>query len=238
MASIRALLSSSSLRRCMFSRSCRASLKDCKKVSKIPKNSSGCILPSSSPKCFSDLVNCTGTKFICFKKWCLQIFWQLSRADPLSTTTCFSRYVCLDTNGMHLVTRNESTKQSNSAFSVLKARWKYYQYTICVMLFWYDRVIAQNFLQDTKFQLIFLIWCVSGTVKYSTVFTQFKSELRQVCNRFCYVCNSCTLRWGIAGIAMLPIESNNWLKQKSSCGIHNLWEHCPFHNSYFKKCLV
>ncbi|KAF3844609.1 hypothetical protein F7725_007772, partial [Dissostichus mawsoni] len=56
MASIRALLSSSSLRRCMFSRSCRASLNDCKKVSKIPKNSSGCILPSSSPKLCSYLV--------------------------------------------------------------------------------------------------------------------------------------------------------------------------------------
>ncbi|TNN52046.1 hypothetical protein EYF80_037761 [Liparis tanakae] len=55
MASMRLLLSSSSLRRCMFSRSCRASLNDCRKVSKIPKNSSGCILPSSSPKCFRDL---------------------------------------------------------------------------------------------------------------------------------------------------------------------------------------
>lgn len=60
MASIRALLSSSSLRRCIFSRSCRASPNDCKKVSKIPKNSSGCILPSSSPKYFRDLANCKG----------------------------------------------------------------------------------------------------------------------------------------------------------------------------------
>ena len=59
MASIRVLLSSSSLRRCMFSRSCRASLNDWRKVSKIPKNWSGCIFPSSSPKCFRDLVNCT-----------------------------------------------------------------------------------------------------------------------------------------------------------------------------------
>lgn len=66
MASIRALLSSSSLRRCMFSRSCRASLNDCKKVSKIPKNSSGCILPSSSPKCFRELVNCTQITNIIF----------------------------------------------------------------------------------------------------------------------------------------------------------------------------
>lgn len=64
MASIRVLLSSSSLRRCMFSRSCRASLNDCKKVSKIPKNSSGCILPSSSPKCFRDLANCKETRTI------------------------------------------------------------------------------------------------------------------------------------------------------------------------------
>lgn len=57
MASMRARFSSSSLRRCMFSRSCRASLNDCRKVSKIPKNSSGCLCTCSSPKCFRDLAN-------------------------------------------------------------------------------------------------------------------------------------------------------------------------------------
>lgn len=60
-ASILALRSSSSLRFRMFSFSCWASVKDCRNWSKMPKNSSGCILLASSPKCFTALRNC-GTK--------------------------------------------------------------------------------------------------------------------------------------------------------------------------------
>lgn len=60
MASMRALRSSSSFFFLIFSRSCLASANDCKKVSKMPKNSSGCILPSLSPKCFSALAYCQG----------------------------------------------------------------------------------------------------------------------------------------------------------------------------------
>lgn len=57
-ASMRALRSSSSFLFLIFSRSCLASVNDCRKVSKMPKNSSGCILPSLSPKCFSALAYC------------------------------------------------------------------------------------------------------------------------------------------------------------------------------------
>lgn len=56
-ASILALRSSSSLRFRMFSFSCWASANDCRNWSKMPKNSSGCILPASSPKCFTALRN-------------------------------------------------------------------------------------------------------------------------------------------------------------------------------------
>lgn len=58
MDSIRALRSSSSFLLLMASRSCWASKKACKNVSKMPKNSSGCILLSCSPKCVSALANC------------------------------------------------------------------------------------------------------------------------------------------------------------------------------------
>lgn len=55
--SMRALRSSSSFFFLMFSFSCLASDTAWRNWSKMPKNSSGCILPASSPKCFTALVN-------------------------------------------------------------------------------------------------------------------------------------------------------------------------------------
>lgn len=57
-ASSLALRSSSSLRFRMFSFSCWASPNDCRNWSKMPKNSSGCILLASSPKCVTAFTNC------------------------------------------------------------------------------------------------------------------------------------------------------------------------------------
>lgn len=56
-ASMRARRSSSSFLFRMFSFSCLASDTAWRNWSKMPKNSSGCILPASSPKCFTALVN-------------------------------------------------------------------------------------------------------------------------------------------------------------------------------------
>lgn len=56
-ASILARLSSSSLRRRMFSLSCLASENACRNWSKIPKNSSGCRRDGSSPKWVTDFWN-------------------------------------------------------------------------------------------------------------------------------------------------------------------------------------
>lgn len=56
-ASMRARRSSSSFFFLMFSFSCLASDTAWRNWSKMPKNSSGWILPASSPKCFTALVN-------------------------------------------------------------------------------------------------------------------------------------------------------------------------------------